>query len=327
MGSLLKNHKIPTLVGSAALLLWTVEPLVVSELINIPIFEALTIVFSSCFILTAIRLVIIKKWKIILQQKWYVWVAGFIAICGSDFCYIFASHFAPIAHVDLIDYLWPCLLVIIVGFLPNEKVRVFPIIGALLGLLGVFQLCFAGQSILEGVYNSSHMLGYGIALFGICCWGGYSLFSKYNLQIPSDMMGIYCGIGALTSLVMHLCIETTVVPTCSEVSMAIMLGLAGPGLAYQLWDYGVKYGNISILSTGCYFARVCGLVLLVFFDKEPFSKELVIACILTFLGMLIGNIDKIDIKKYFEYLVSSWYYLSLRASELGSNLKNVRSKI
>jgi hypothetical protein len=37
---------------------------------------------------------------------------------------------------------------------------------------------------------------------------------------------------------------------------------------------------------------------LVFFDKEPFSQELVIACILAIAGMLVGNIDKINFKRY-----------------------------
>ncbi len=291
-----KNYKMPTLIGSGALLLWAVEPLLVSELMNIPIFEALTIVFFSCFILTAIRLIFTNKWKIIFQQKWYVWLVGLITICGSDFCYIYASHFVPIAHVDFIDYLWPCLLVVCVGFLPTEKFRIFTVFGACLGLIGFWQLCFVDHGILVGDLYSSHIFGYGIALLGICCWGGYSLFSRYHKDIPTDMMGAYCGVGACISLILHLLLENTIVPASYEVTMAIMLGLAGPGLAYQLWDYGIKHGSISILSTGCYFARVCALILLVFFDKEPFSKELVIAATLTFVGMLIGNVDNINIK-------------------------------
>lgn len=293
---------MPTLIGSGALILWSIEPLLVSELIHLPVFEALTIVFSSCFVLTAFRLIWINKWQVILQQKWYVWVIGVITICGSDFCYMFASHFAPIAHVDLIDYLWPCLLVIFIGFLPTEKFRFYNVVGALLGMLGVLQLCCAGQFTLDKINYNNYLFGYGIALLGICLWGGYLVFSKYNISVSTDMMGGYCGVGALISLVIHLCIEKTIVPSSSEIGMAVMLGLAGPGLAYQLWDYGIKYGNISILSTGCYAARVCALILLVFFGKETFSKELIIACLLTFFGMLIGNIDKMDIKKHLKLL-------------------------
>lgn len=291
----LSSNKIPTLIGSGALLLWAIEPLLVSELVNIPVFEALTIVFASCFLLTTIRLIITNKWQKIFQQKWYVWLIGAITICGSDFCYIYASHFAPIAHVDFIDYLWPCLLVIGIGFLPSERFRIFSIIGACVGLIGFFQLYFADQTLLSEQYHS-YIFGYGIALLGICFWGGYSIFSKYHIEIPTDMMGAYCGIGALFSLIIHLCIETTVIPDSSEIGMAVMLGLAGPGLAYQLWDYGVKHGSISILSSGCYFARVCALIILVFFDKEPFSIELIIAVILTFSGILISNMDQFKFK-------------------------------
>jgi drug/metabolite transporter (DMT)-like permease len=276
-----------------------VEPLLVSELINVPIFEALTIVFASCFIITVIRLTLTNRWQIVLQQKWYIWLFGIVTICGSDFCYLMASHLAPISHVDLIDYLWPCLFVVFIGFLPKEKFRTYSVIGALLGLIGVLQLCLADNVVLDEYKNNYRMLGYGIALIGITLWSLYSLFSRYKAKIPSDMMGIYCGFGALISLMLHFLLEgPTVVPNRAEFSMAVILGLAGPGLAYQLWDYGVKYGSVSILSTGCYAARVCALSLLVFFDKEPFSQELVIACILAIAGMLVGNIDKINFKRY-----------------------------
>ncbi len=291
----LENHKNSTLIGSGALLLWAVEPLVVSELINVPLFEILAIVFTSCFLLTAIRITILRRWKIILQQKLFVWIFGVFAICGSDLCYLVGAKLAPIAHVDLIDYLWPCLIVVFLGFLPNEKFRITSILGAALGFIGVFQLCISNE-MLQDVHNAGIILGYVIAIFGVCLWGGYSIFSKYHKHIPNDMVGIYCGVGALICIILHLFLEDTVVPQCSEIGMAITLGLAGPGLAYQLWDYGIKHGNISILSTGCYFARVSALTLLVCFDKEPFSRELVIACVLTCLGVFIGNLDLLNKK-------------------------------
>jgi drug/metabolite transporter (DMT)-like permease len=290
-----KNYKISTLIGSGALLLWAVEPLLVSELINVPAFEALTIVFISCFLLTAIRITMLRRWKIILRQNVFVWIFGVITICGSDLCYLLGSKLAPIAHIDLIDYLWPCLIVVWISFLPNEKFRTYSILGTILGFIGIFQLCFSNEMLHN--MQASRLLGYGIAMFGICLWGGYSIFSKYHKNVPNDMMGIYCGVGALVCLGIHLHLETTVVPECNEVGMAVVLGLAGPGLAYQLWDHGVKHGNVGLLSTGCYLARIAALILLVYFGKEPFSKELVIAGVLAFLGIFIGHLDNCKLFK------------------------------
>lgn len=291
--SALKNYKNSTIVGSGALVLWALEPLVISELINIPLFEALTIVFFSCFLLTAVKITILRRWKNIFHQKILVWILGVTAICGSDLCYMLGAKLAPIAHIDLIDYLWPCLLTVIISFLPNEKFRKYSILGAILGFIGIFQLCFTNDlaNTVSTTIPVGRFLGYAIAVLGVCLWGGYTLFSKYNKQVPNDMVGIYCGVGALISLCLHLMFESTIIPECNEIWMAVLLGLAGPGLAYQLWDHGVKHGSVNILSTGCYFARVFALMLLVYFDKEPFSKELVVAGVLTTFGMFISSLD------------------------------------
>lgn len=294
----LKNYKNSTIIGSGALILWALEPLVISELINIPLFEALTIVFISCFVLTAIKITIFGTWHVILKQKLLIWIVGIISICGSDLCYMLGAKLAPIAHIDLIDYLWPCLITVVISFLPNEKFRTYSICGAILGFIGIFQLCFTGNDHITNIIVINHIyrfIGYAIAILGICLWGGYTLFSKYHKQVPHDMVGIYCGIGAIISFIIHLFCEHTVIPQFNELGMAVMLGLAGPGLAYQLWDHGVKYGNVSILSTGCYFARVFALMLLVYFDKEPFSPQLVVAGILTTFGMFISTLDSFNL--------------------------------
>lgn len=290
-----KNNNIGTLIGSGALLLWAFEPLIVSELINIPLFETLTIVFFSCFLLTSIRTTLLGRWHVIFKQKLFVWIFGVMAICGSDLCYIYGAKLAPIAHVDLIDYLWPCLIVVGIGFLPNEKMRKYSIYGAILGFIGIFQLCVSNETLQN--LQITWLFGYGLAVLGVCLWGSYSVFSNYNKDIPNDMIGLYCGVGALICWIIHLYVEPTIIPAYNEVGMAIVLGLAGPGLSYQLWDYGVKFGNINILSAGCYFTRVFALVLLVYFGKEPFSKELVVAGILACLGMFISNIDNFKLKQ------------------------------
>ena len=91
---------------------------------------------------------------------------------------------------------------------------------------------------------------------------------------------------------LHLKLEPTVMPTFAQGSMTVVLGLVGPGLAYQLWDYGMKFGNASLLSVICYFARVMSMGLLVWFGKEPFSKSLIIACVLAIAGVFISSVDE-----------------------------------
>jgi len=281
-----KSSSRATLIASGALVLWALEPLVVAELEGFPLFESLTLVFSSCFILTSIRVTISGKWQAILRQPLFVWLFGLLAICGSDFAYMLGAYTAPIAHVDLIDYLWPFLVIVFIGFSPNENFSYQSFWGALCGFAGVVYMLAGGEG-----FNHAHVLGYGLALVGMLIWGFYSAYSRKKPDVPSDIVGIICGLGAIITLILHLNLERTVMPSSSQAGLAILLGLAGPGLAYQLWDYGMKFGNATWLSACCYFARMSAMALLVFFGKEPLSPHLLIACALATLGVVISSVN------------------------------------
>lgn len=285
-----------TCFGLGALFMWTVEPLLISEVNGLPIFELLAIIFASSFALTAVRLTVRRAWHTVLGQPALIWLVGLIGICGSDFAYIFGAQQAPIAHVDLIDYLWPCLAVAFTSMLPKERFTAQHVIGALLGLLGIYVLMHHEVS-MNGL-NMKHCVGYLLALVGAIMWGGYSAFSRYYKEVPTEMIGMYCGLGAILCLGLHLKFETFVMPSMTQGSLAVVTGLSGAGIAYQLWDYGVKFGDVYLLSTITYVARIAAMALLVAFGKEPLTLSLCIACALASLGVFISGMDSLTFKRF-----------------------------
>lgn len=298
-------HDLPvrraTYMGLGALFLWTIEPLLISEVNSLPIFEVLSIIFLSSFLLTAARLTWYKRWHTVLHQPAFIWIGGLLGICLSDFAYIYGAQLAPIAHVDLIDYLWPCLVVLFTSLLPRERFTLPHMIGALLGLLGIYVLVHH-EVALNG-FNLHYFIGYALALIGALLWGGYSAFSRHYNQVPTEMIGMYCGLGGLLCLLLHCQFETFVTPTWSEGTFAVLTGISGAGIAYQLWDHGVKFGNVYLLSSVTYVARIIAMVLLVLFGKEPLTLSLVVACILTSLGVFISSLEPGTIRLWFKSML------------------------
>ncbi|MBN9287977.1 MAG: hypothetical protein BGO43_00525 [Gammaproteobacteria bacterium 39-13] len=303
--------KRATYMGLGALIMWTVEPLLISEVNGLPIFEVLTIIFFSSFLLTAFRLTKHRRWHTVLKQPAFIWIAGLMGICMSDFAYIYGAQYAPIAHVDLIDYLWPCLVVAFTSLLPNERFTPQHIIGAILGLVGIFVLVRHEVS-LHG-FNISHCIGYILALFGAVLWGGYSAFSRYHQKVPTEMIGMYCGLGAVLCFFLHLKFETFVTPTWSQGSLAVLTGISGAGIAYQLWDYGVKLGDVYLLSSITYIARIAAMALLVMFGKEPLTVSLVVACALASLGVFVSSLDTQSFKRLCKRMLA-WVGFDTRAA-------------
>jgi drug/metabolite transporter (DMT)-like permease len=301
------SAKRATYIGLGALAMWTVEPLLISEVNGLPIFEVLTIIFFSSFMLTAVRLTQTRRWAKVLKQPALIWIVGFLGICMSDFAYIYGAQHAPIAHVDLVDYMWPCLVVLFTSMLPKERFTAQHMIGALLGLLGIYVLVH--HEVIQNGFNLRYFIGYGLALFGAFLWSGYSAFSRFHKEVPTEMIGMYCGLGAVVCAALHFQFETFVVPTWTQGSLAVATGLTGAGIAYQLWDYGVKFGNIYLLSSVTYIARIAAMVLLVFCGKEPLTVSLVIACALASLGVFVSSLDS---RRFKYYLYATYKVLSLQ---------------
>ncbi len=286
MGKAFNKHRA-TLIGLSALGMWAIEPLLVSEINRLPIFELLAILFMSSFVLTAIRITLKGKWQEVLKQPGYVWPIGVIGICASDFAYIFGTKYAPIAHVELIDYLWPSFAIFFTSLLPGELLKKRYLYGAILGFAGIY--CLVHTELFADQFNVSFGIGYSFALIGAAIWGGYCAFSRYHKNLPIEVVGLYCGIGSIICLGLHLKFETFVMPTQSELGFTVLTGMTGAGMAYQLWDYGVKFGNVYLLSVLTYLARLAGLSLLVLFGKEPLSRELVMACLLATAGVIVST--------------------------------------
>jgi drug/metabolite transporter (DMT)-like permease len=105
---------------------------------------------------------------------------------------------------------------------------------------------------------------------------------------------VFCLLAAVLSFAAHIGLEVTIWPTTSLGWAAMLaLGLGPVGLAFYVWDVGVKRGNIQILGVASYAAPVLStLVLIAAGFAEPRWSILVAAILITvgaFLAAIVGN--------------------------------------
>lgn len=284
-----RNMIFPTMTACGALIIWAMYAFLVSELLtNLPVFETIFFTFGINFIITVFRLILKKSWSTI-KQPLFVWLIGVAGVCGSDFSYMAAMQYAPPAHVDFIDYLWPFLLIIGTSFLPNEHFTLRHLIGGGLAFLGVCFLLTMSENGIVG-FQWHYIPGYLYALTAACIWCAYTLFSRWYQKMPSEMVGLYYGVGACIAFILHNHHETFVAPTWYEGSLILILGLSS-GVAALLWLHGTQKGNVKLLGVLAYFTPMLSMMMLVYSEKEPMSGTLVIACTLFVLGILVGSLD------------------------------------
>ncbi|MCF6234460.1 MAG: EamA family transporter [Rhodobacteraceae bacterium] len=214
-----------------------------------------------------------------------VYAFGAIGLFGYHALYFSALRLAPAAEAGLIAYLWPLLIVLFSGLLPGEHLRPGHLIGALLGFVGAaFIITGSGTG-----FERQFLPGYGLALLCALTWAGYSVLSRRVGNAPTSSVAIFCIVAAVASWGLHFALEETLWPVGTIGWLAtIGLGLGPVGLAFYVWDIGVKKGDIQLLGISSYAAPLLSTLVLVMAGIAAPSWALAIAATLITGGALIA---------------------------------------
>ena len=310
-----------TLLGCLALVLWSFSAVLIVSLNRIPIFELLFVIHLSGFLYGCLVINWNNRWSK-LKQPLSWWIIGVCCIACNDIFYVLAFKNANVAEVDLISYLWPVFVVILNGFMPNEKFTVRHILASFIGFYGCYYL-FSGENF---HFEPTFYYGYFYALIAAIAWAVYTLFSKYKAHslIP-ETVSIYIGFTAIIMLILHFSFYITVIPTLFELSLMIIMGFLCHGAAYILWSIGVKSGNFKLLSILAYGNPILSVFLLILFSYAEFSSRLLIASVLVSLGGFIAGLSvRLEISMKAFMIALKYLYFSNFSVIVQRNLYKVK---
>ena len=189
-----------------------------------------------------------------------VYLIGTAGLFGYHFLYFSALRMAPAAEAGLIAYLWPLLIVLFSGFLPGEHLKRGHIIGGLIGFAGAVLIVAQGVT----GFNADALPGYGLAFLCALTWSGYSVVSRSFGAVPTASVVVFCLATAILSGVAHVALEDTIWPTTKLGWLSVAgLGVGPVGIAFFVWDVGVKKGDIQLLGVASYAAPVLSTLALV----------------------------------------------------------------
>ncbi len=274
-----------TVTGFIAVLLWALLALFTVGSAPTPPLLLNTICFAIGGTLGLVWTVATGAAARLRSVPFRVYVFGTLGLFGYHALYFSALRLAPAAEAGLIAYLWPLLIVVFSGLLPGERLRRGHIAGALLGFVGAALIITGGG---QG-FSTAHFAGYGLALLCALTWSGYSVLSRLVGTAPTASVAVFCLASAALSLPLHLILEQTVLPENALGWAAILgLGLGPVGLAFYVWDIGVKQGDIQLLGTSSYAAPLLSTLVLVIAGVATASWTLLWAAMLITSGAVIA---------------------------------------
>ncbi|HYO59753.1 DMT family transporter [Archangium sp.] len=278
-----------TAIGAVAIPLWASLALLTTGTGTLPPFEIVALAFAIAFLLS------VGKWLLFredilghLRQPPAVWLLGVGGLFGYHFFYFLALKSSPPVEANLINYLWPLLIVLFSALLPGERLRWWHVAGAILGLGGTLLLVTDGGRV---AFRVEYAAGYASALACAVTWGGYSVLSRRFGSAPTDTVGGFCGATAILAALCHVVFERSVWPSGSEWLAILVMGAGPMGSAFFVWDVGMKRGNIKALGGIAYTAPLLSTLLLISFGRASPTVELALACLFIVGGAVLASRD------------------------------------
>lgn len=280
-----------TLVGFAAILMWSLLALFTAASGRVPPFQLAAMAFAIGGGIGAVTWLFRKNAISALRQPPTVWMLGVGGLFGYHALYFLALRLAPPAEAQLVNYLWPLLIVLFAALLLRERLRAHHIAGVSLGLIGTIVLLGGGANL---VVAPQFVAGYCAAFVAAFVWATYSVLSRRFAAVPTDAVAGFCLATAMLGAIFHLLFEDTFWPGTSREWLAVIaLGIGPVGAAFYAWDVGVKHGDIRVLGAAAYAAPVLSTLLLVLAGYAELSVSLAVAAALIAGGGLLAAKDMI----------------------------------
>lgn len=276
-----------TLVGASAILIWSTLALLTALAGPVPPFLLVSLSFGvGGLVSLCLLLVLGRPLTPLLRQPWPVWALGIGGLFGYHFLYFLALQSAPAAEANLINYLWPLLIVVFAGLLPGERLGRAQVLGACCGLAGTLLLVTGGAGL---AVKAEYLPGYLSAIACAVTWAGYSVLSRRFGAVPTEIVSFFCLATAALSGLCHLLFEVTVWPQGWGWAVVAAMGIGPVGLAFFVWDHGVKRGDIQTLGALSYATPLLSTALLILAGRAAPSWVVGAACLLIVGGAVVAG--------------------------------------
>ena len=242
------------------------------------------------FLLTGIALVIgsLPAWP--LFRQWRVPAStlalGVYGLFGFHFLLFIALRHAPPVEVNLVNYLWPLLMVVLApAFLPELRLLPTHLIAAAVGFAGAAVAIFGAGDGASAVWSWGYLPALGSAFI----WASYSLLTRRVAAFPTAAIGLFGLVSGLLSLACHWMLEPAATLRSQDWVLLVLMGGGPLGAAFFLWDKALKAGDARAIGILSYLTPLASTALLMVVTDRPLSWSIAVAAVMIIGAALLGT--------------------------------------
>jgi drug/metabolite transporter (DMT)-like permease len=203
--------------------------------------------------------------------------------------YVYAFRVAPAAHVDLLHYLWPTILIVGGVLKGGLKFTKLQIVGILI-CFASFAVLFAPELMTTSV-SFLHTKGYLSAFFAALSWASYNLFRENKCtQEDNALVGVEIVCSGLLCALLQSIFGGWVILSAFELSIISLIGVFSYGFAFYCWNHALEIACHSSIGAYANVIPILSVSFLVLGGIVDYSNTLAASFLLVALGCyLLGK--------------------------------------
>jgi drug/metabolite transporter (DMT)-like permease len=268
----------PTALALGAVALWSLLALLAVRLSGVPPFLLLGLALGGAGLLA------LPSWR-----SWRVAPAtlllGIYGLFGFHLLLFLALRNAPAIEANLVNYLWPLLIVLLAPWLlPGVRLTWRHVVAVTLGVIGAALLISGGR----WTFSSAYWQGYAFAAGSAFVWATYSLLTRRVAPFPTAAVGFFCLLSGALALVCHVLLEPHFVPSAVQAMLIVLLALGPMGAAFFLWDAALKRGDPRTIGALSYLTPLGSTLCLLAAGVGTLTPVIGLAALLIIGGAVLG---------------------------------------
>lgn len=256
-------------------------------------FNALRFIFATALLTYAAH----KRGFSLKVKKEHFWKLVTIGILGNVFYQLFfiiGVNYTYAANAAVMLGTIPIWVALLSQFFTDEKLTLFTGMGVLFAFAGVAFIIMGGDGTLS--FESETFVGNLIILLAAVCWASFTILSRKYLRVYSPLQ--YSAFMSVVGLVGLLLIGLPFLIKLDWSQISIIgyggvfySGALSVGLAYIIWNYGIK--KIGAVRTAAYqnLVPVLGLVFGLVLLGEELSVLQYIGAALVITGIVLARLN------------------------------------
>ena len=284
----------PTLYALGAIALWSTLATLGLALAHVPPFllTGLSLLIGSLIALPLSRFDV-RQWRVPPGTL----ALGVYGLFGFHFLLFMALRYAPPVEANLVNYLWPLLMVVLAPvLLPGVTLRGVHVAAALLGfagaalaILGAPPAPGTGGTASSATVASDWAWGYVPALGSAFIWASYSLWCQRVRPFPTSAIGLFALVSGVLALLCHAALEPAVGLSARDWGLLLVMGLGPLGAAFFLWDRALKGGDARHIGILSYLTPLASTALLMVVSGRAFSWSIGLAALMIIGAAVLGS--------------------------------------